>query len=313
MDISVVLATYNRDEILAKTLLNFQSLKTDGLAWQVFVVDNACRPETLKLVSGFSESLPVRYLEEVTAGKNNALLRAMPEVEGQLVVFTDDDVIADPDWLLNLWSGAKRLPQFDLFGGRILPLFPEGMEPEEGIDLENGFTRSAYVIADWDLPEGEIRPGRIWGPNMAVRKRVFDAGYSFDPSIGPSQSASYTMGSETEFLLRVSEAGFRGAYIPTALVHHQIRPNQLSIDWLRGRAYRQGKGKAALYGEFDGYKHWFGVPRFLFRKLVTLFTKTQLCKLLGDSSRYYRNAIELGMFQGIFAYYREKNRPKDLR
>lgn len=310
MDISVVLATFNRDDILARTLASFEALETEGLQWQCFVVDNACRDETRRLVDGFTGSLPVRYLEELKAGKNNALLKAMPLVEGDLVIFTDDDVIADPGWLIGLWQGAQHLPQYDLFGGRILPMFPEGLSPEEGIDLDNGFTRSAYVIADWELPEGEIRPGRIWGPNMAVRKRVFDAGFQFNPDIGPSQSSNYTMGSETEFLLRVSEAGYRSAYIPSALVYHQIRPNQLSIDWLRGRAYRQGKGKAALFREFDHYRHWFGVPRFLFRKLATLFAKTYLYRLAGNRRYYYLNAIELGLFQGIYAHYREKNRAR---
>ncbi len=164
MDISVVLATFNRDDILARTLASFEALETEGLQWQCFVVDNACRDETRRLVDGFTGSLPVRYLEELKAGKNNALLKAMPLVEGDLVIFTDDDVIADPGWLIRLWQGAQHLPQYDLFGGRILPMFPEGLSPEEGIDLDNGFTRSAYVIADWELPEGEIRPGRIWGP-----------------------------------------------------------------------------------------------------------------------------------------------------
>jgi len=304
MDVSVVLATYDRDDILAKTLDSFCNQQVDDLEWQVFVVDNACRRETENLVVGYGDALPVKYLQQPSPGKNKALLTAMPLAEGQLIVFTDDDVVADPRWLLELWQASARLSDFDLFGGRILPLFPEGMSPEEGIDLDQGFTRAAYVIADWDLPEGAIRPGRIWGPNMAVRRRVFDAGISFDPMIGPSQSQTYTMGSETDFLLRAAEAGFRSAYVPAALVHHQIRPNQLSIAWLKGRALRQGKGKAALFREFDHYKHLFGVPRFLYKKLLVLKVRSVYFRLIGDKVRYYRNAVELGMYQGILDFYR---------
>ncbi|SDW60337.1 glycosyltransferase [Marinobacter mobilis] len=304
MDISVVLATYDRDDILAKTLSSFSKLDVAECEWQLFVVDNACRRETEALVSGYCESLPVKYLQQKSPGKNNALLTAMPLVEGELVVFTDDDVVADSQWLLELWQASQRLMDYDLFGGRILPLFPEGMGPEPGVDLSQGFTRAAYVIADWDLPEGEIRPGRIWGPNMAVRKRVFESGITFDPKIGPSQSQAYTMGSETDFLLRAAGAGFKSAYVPKALVHHQIRPNQLSIDWLKGRALRQGKGKAALFREFDHYKHLFGVPRFLYRKLITLKLRSLYYRLTGDKSRYYHNAVELGMYQGIHEFYR---------
>lgn len=305
MDISVVLATYDRDETLARTLASFADQAVSGLRWQVFVVDNACREKTRELSESFQGTLPIQYLRQSTPGKNHALLTAMPLVKGALVVFTDDDIVADPSWLMELWQASQRLHDHDLFGGRILPLFPTGRTPEEGIDLSQGFTRAAYVIADWDLPEGDIRPGRIWGPNMAVRRRVFDSGISFDPTIGPSQSKTYTMGSETEFLLRAAKAGFKSAYVPKALVQHQIRPNQLSIEWLKGRAFRQGKGKAAMYREFDHYKRLFGVPRFLYRKLATLRLVTAYYRITGDKGRYYRNTVELGMYQGIHEFYRE--------
>lgn len=305
MDISVVLATYDRDDILVKTLDSFERLALQGVEWQCLVVDNACRGATRALVQRYSEVLPITYFEEPKPGKNNALMAAMPHAQGELIVFTDDDVVVDSAWLSSLWHGAQRLPKFDLFGGRILPLFPGDLKPEKGIDLSKGFTKSAYVIADWDLPEGEIRPGNIWGPNMAVRRRVFEAGYTFNRDIGPSQSSTYTMGSETEFLLRVAEAGYRSAYIPSALVHHQIRPEQLSIKWLKGRAIRHGKGKAALLRDFDRFPKLFGVPRFLYRKLATLSALSLFYRLIGDKASYYDQRIELGIYQGVYKHYRE--------
>ena len=41
MDISVVLATYHRPEMLNRTLESFCSLDTKTLKWEVLVVDNA--------------------------------------------------------------------------------------------------------------------------------------------------------------------------------------------------------------------------------------------------------------------------------
>ena len=100
MDISVILATYKRSEILAKTLQSFCSLETDGLEWEVLVVDNAGDLDTRKTVHRYQQHLPLKYLVEITAGKNNALNHAVKKARGSLFVFTDDDVIAAPSWLI---------------------------------------------------------------------------------------------------------------------------------------------------------------------------------------------------------------------
>ena len=60
-----------------------------------------------------------------------------------------------------------------------------------------------YTVSDPNLTQGSVGGRQISGPNMAVRVAIFDAGHRFDPSIGPNGSRSYTMGSETEFVLRV--------------------------------------------------------------------------------------------------------------
>ena len=73
MDISVIFATCNRNDILAKTLRSFCGISSEGLQWETVVVDNAGSDETRELVESFSESLPVRYLVEKRRGKNRAL------------------------------------------------------------------------------------------------------------------------------------------------------------------------------------------------------------------------------------------------
>ena len=171
---------------------------------------------------------------------------------------------AEPDWLVQLWGGAARHPEASLFGGRILPSFPEGHEAWlRQLDFHHWFIRSAYVIADWDCGENRVGADRIWGPNMAVRRSVFDAGLRFDPAIGPG-GADYIMGGETEFLLRAQSAGYLGVYLPRALVHHRIREEQLSEQWLLGRAFRMGRGHARR-GVRAEVPHIAGVPRHLWR------------------------------------------------
>lgn len=172
MDVSVVLATYRRPALLAGTLQGLAALRTDGLTWEVLVVDTGGDPETRAVLARAAGAAPIQRLAEPVRGKNRALNQALPAARGDLLVFTDDDVVADPTWLLEVVRGARRWPDHAAFGGRVLPLWPDGQRPP----VEHEFLSHAYAIADWARPEGPYDPGYVFGPNMAVRAWVFRAG-----------------------------------------------------------------------------------------------------------------------------------------
>jgi glucosyl-dolichyl phosphate glucuronosyltransferase len=256
--VSILFATYRRGEILRITLDSFVRLSTSQFSYEIIVIDNACEHQIASLVNSYQNLLPIRYLQEPAPGKNSALITGLSQAAGDILVFTDDDVIADPEWLNALVAGMARLPEYDLFGGRILPSLPENTEDKHGLLQRNGsFIKSAYVIADWQLPEG---------PNMAVRRRVFDSGITFDPRIGPN-GGNYIMGSESDFLNRAAAKGFKGAYIPSALVQHQIRQEQLNIGWLAGRAFRWGRGSVRRTPPASKLM-FFNAPLYLYRKCL---------------------------------------------
>ncbi|MFH1932385.1 MAG: glycosyltransferase family 2 protein [Pseudomonadota bacterium] len=271
MDISVILATYKRPQILSKTLESFCALETDGLEWEVIVVDNAGDPDSQKTVEGFQRRLPLRFFVEKTPGKNNALNHGIKKARGELFVFTDDDILADPGWLIETWEGMGRWPEFSMFGGKVLPKFPAGKIP---LSVEDKFFKDAYVIADWDIIEGPYQAKDIWGPNMGIRAEVFHLGWSFNPNIGP-KGKNYLMGSETEFTTRLEKAGFKSVYLPNSLVYHQIRPEQLKVKWLYGRAFKDGR-RLAYEERLHEVRMLFGVPEHLFRQLIKVGIKRAL-------------------------------------
>jgi hypothetical protein len=89
------------------------------------VVDNAGDSATEKLVKVWANKLPINYIVALETGKNKALNHTLPKVKGQQIVFTDDDIIPNPDWLLQLWEGAQRWPDHKVFGGRIVADWPD--------------------------------------------------------------------------------------------------------------------------------------------------------------------------------------------
>jgi GT2 family glycosyltransferase len=297
VDMSVLFATHRRADILEKTLEAFRSISTDTVRWHLVVVDNADDIASQEVLRRYETSLPLTWLVESRAGKNRALNAALPLLRGDIFVFTDDDVLPDTRWLEELMSAAKRWPEHAIFGGRIVP------DRALPFDTAEPMVRSAYVISDEYPSDTEIRAGRIWGPNMAIRAATFRArAVAFDESIGPAAGYSYAMGSETELLLRLQALGERCMFVPAAVVSHQIRPEQVSLSWLRERCFRAGRGHARRYpAAGDGI--WFGVPRYLVRAAVTGWFRRPFAAVFRSRNDYVRISLEHSFVLGQIAEY----------
>src|ERR1700686_3319762 len=118
--LSVLMATYNRAAKLAVVLDSYLRLETPQGGWELFIVDNGSTDQTRQVVSSFCERLPLTYLFEPQKGKNAALNLALPDVNGDLIVMTDDDILPQPDWLAKLRLAADTHSEFSIFGGVIL-------------------------------------------------------------------------------------------------------------------------------------------------------------------------------------------------
>jgi GT2 family glycosyltransferase len=95
------------------------------------------------------------------------------EAAGEYIVWTDDDVIVDREWLNTYLGAFGRWPEAVLFGGKTLPLF-DGKAPgwlEESFDVLSG----VFAFRDFgDAPLRFTLEGRMipFGSNYAVRERA---------------------------------------------------------------------------------------------------------------------------------------------
>ena len=302
MDISVILSTFKRPDLLTQTLQSFCSLKTGGFRWEVLLVDNARDERTREIASKFSNRLPIKFLVETKRGKNSALNKAIPQALGKIFVFTDDDIIADPRWLIELREGIKRWPDYYVFGGRILPKWPDG----QGKFLDNAFCRTAYAIADWDIPEGCYSAAKVWGPNMAIRASIFRDGWRFNPNLGPDGTDNYLTGSESELVIQLKKAGFGAVYMPQSLVFHQIRPEQMELSWLYRRAFRAGR-LTAYTASRPNVPMICGIPQGLIRPVCKEFIMFAVSALSRDKNRKAERGVSYWYRRGMI--YQFRNQP----
>src|SRR4249920_1140386 len=259
--LTLIIATRNGARTLPDLFNALSRVEVPPGGWKVVLADNGSTDNTRAVVEHYQGSMPVTYVFEPRTGQNAARNKALDHVEGELVVFTDDDTTPEPDWLTSLRLAVGAHPEISLFGGTTLPRWER--EPPSWI-LEEVDLGACFAVSNPDQPDGPCDPASVWSPNMAIRRAVFDRGYRFDESVGPS-GASYAMGSETEFVTRVAKDGHKAWFCKSASVHHFVRAYQFDRHWILGRAVRFGRGMYRRQLRDAPYRGplLFGMPRFL--------------------------------------------------
>lgn len=122
--LSVVVPTYGRPDLLRKCLQALLQQDLPAEAYEVIVADNAGSDRTRRLVEELSRaSPPVRYLRAAEkpgpAAARNAGWRF---ARGDFIAFTDDDCLPQPMWLREGWKALRE--GYDCVTGRVLVPLP---------------------------------------------------------------------------------------------------------------------------------------------------------------------------------------------
>jgi glycosyltransferase involved in cell wall biosynthesis len=110
--ISIVIPTFNRRATLEKVLpsLCSQSLSPD--AYEILLVDSGSTDGTDELIK--SLNLPnIRFFVQENKGRSGARNKGVEEAQGELIVFTDADIIADGSALVGCEIQVNTLEEYE--------------------------------------------------------------------------------------------------------------------------------------------------------------------------------------------------------
>jgi hypothetical protein len=293
--LTVLIATRNGSRTMTGVLDAFARLQVPSSGWKLVVVDNGSTDRTREIIESFQTVLPVTYVFEASLGKNAALNTGLAHVDGDLVVFTDDDVFPRPDWLIQLRAAADDHPSYTMFGGVILPRW----EVEPSPWLEWVPPAPVFSLTDSRLKEGPTDPGFLHGANMAIRAEVFNGGTRFDASIGP-RGADYPMGSEAELLQGLKRQGHKAWHVQEAVIEHFIRDYQMDQSWVLSRAIRFGRGQFLLSksAEPAAAPSWLGMPPVYFLRMFKRLVMIAVAWLKSNEQELLVARWELNYFWG---------------
>ncbi len=269
--ISVIVATHSRRALLARTLdaLVAQEWPKDKL--EIVVVDNDSTDDTYAFVDQLMRSHAVpsfQLVQEKRRGKTFAVNTGLRAASGDLLAFTDDDVVPEPQWLRAL-NGALQETGADFAVGRILPLWEAAPPSWVGPALhgvlaipDNGGTRL-------ELRSGVNEHVMALAGNLAVRPRVFAKVGAWRTDLG-KELGSLRSGEDHEFFLRMIRAGTEACTEPEARVAHLVPAARLRRSYFRRWLYENGRMVAGLERAFPSTpRYLLGIPRYLWRQAAT--------------------------------------------
>jgi glycosyltransferase involved in cell wall biosynthesis len=244
---SVIVPTRERPKLLAACLDALLSLHYPR--YEIIVVDNAPTTTiTADLVQQKYGHLPkIRYVREDGRGISRARNRGIREARGEILAFTDDDVVVDTYWLAQIAMAFAQSEDIGCVTGCTLPLqldtpsqfWFEDIGLIEGTDKKSKFYPRRF---DQTTRHSQLYQAGYCGhgANMAVRAEVMRAIGGFDPALGvgmPSRG-----GEDLAFFLHVVMQKKVLAYEPSVLVRHLHRRD---YDKLRSQVFGYGTGYVA--------------------------------------------------------------------
>ncbi len=297
--VSVIICTRDRPEQLEKCLQSLQTLSPQPA--EIIVVDNAPSTEATQQI--VSQIPGIRYILEPRPGLSFARNTGITHSTGQIIAFTDDDVIVHPNWITRIQQSFQN-PKVMAVTGLVLP---GELESESQFTFESGQTNFSWGyrkrIFDQHFFQSVQHLGvPVWrigaGANMAFRREIFQLIGNFDQRLGAGASGC---SEDSEFWYRVLAEGWYCRYEPTAVVFHYHRKDLASF---KSQMYQYMRGHVtALLIQFARYKHW-GNLTLLFILLPVYYLKVFLSSIIKGYK--FRNKLLwteiLGCLAGIKFY-----------
>jgi glycosyltransferase involved in cell wall biosynthesis len=255
--LSIIICTWNRADSLSATLASLELQQASGFdTVDVIVVDNNSTDSTADTVVQLSKTWKLgtlRYTFEARQGKQFALNSGIAKSHGDLLAFTDDDILFPDDWVACLFEAFENSPA-EVAGGKTLLRWPEGGAPVWYA------TNMAAVLGGVDLGENYLLPPPQGyapaGANLVARRSLFARVGLF--------SESHFRHMDYEFGLRCAQQHAVLAYIPSLVVWAPIDAAMLSKRYFRRWSFKAG----ISHRDSESSSGSMRVPRWLIRQLL---------------------------------------------
>lgn len=242
--VSLVICTRDRPDLVHDTVLSV--LAGDTLPAELIIIDQSRAPNS-DLSALRSDHCDIRYVHVRSTGLATARNTGIEAARHALIVFLDDDMRVEADWLRAMIRAAAAAGPRAAITGQVRPEDPAP---------PGTFVPSTITAAERRTYAGRQSYEVLSTGNAAVWRDAFQKVGLFDPRLGPG--ARYPSAEDNDLCFRLLEADFQIVYEPTAVVYHRAwRPLSLAT----GLRWDYGVGQGAYYAKHLALPDRFFVHR----------------------------------------------------
>ena len=233
--ISIIIPTHNRSNLLQQTVDTLLAQTYPSDRWELILVDNNSSDDTARVIAALvARDDHVRGLSEPRKGAHFARNSGALAAKGEILYFTDDDMLAEPDMLERIVEGFETDESVASVTGKVLPKWET--EPPVWV-LKHCRNELLSLI---DLGEALIvsddDPG-VFSCHQAVKRDVFMRAGGYNPD---TNAEVFTGDNETGLNIKIKNLGYRFAYVGRAVTHHMIPASRMTQRYLNSRFADQG-------------------------------------------------------------------------
>lgn len=222
--LSIIVVTVDRTLAVERLLLSLTQQTSPD--FEVILMHSAAMPEAA--VTGLTQKFPGLDIRAFPT-PDNCLSRsrnaALAHMRGECFAIADDDCIYTPEVVERVLATFRGFPRVGVLMGSPLSLDP-GPLPEGSLP---------QPLARWRLFTG--CPSYVQFYRSAVLAKV----HGFDECLGVGCGTPWLSGEETDFALRVVDAGFAAARVPAVIILHPATTPVGPAMRRKIRAYARGR------------------------------------------------------------------------
>jgi glycosyltransferase involved in cell wall biosynthesis len=267
-DLTVVICTYNGATRLPEVLEALRSCvdytdrhnaslpeASTPLTWDILVVDNNSKDETIAIVEQFQPQwpahVPLRWASETRQGAAYARHHGIEISASPLIGFLDDDNIPAANWVVAAHQFGQDHPEAGAYGSQIRGDF----EVEPPAELRKLLPFLAIVErGNNPLRYNSVKKVLPPSAGLVVRRQVWLDHVPDRCILGGRTADSMLTGEDTEALTHILTSGWEIWYNPTMTIQHRIPKWRLERTYLL--PFFRGIGLSRSVTRMLGLKSW---------------------------------------------------------
>lgn len=232
--VSVIICCYNSENVIKETLKHLALQETEGLNFEIILVDNNCTDNTVKVAktewTKYNVKTELKIVREPKLGTSNARVHGVNNSKSDLIIFCDDDNWLHENYINVAYRFMISHPEVGALVGQSIGVLEEE-KPEWWDKYMDG-----YAVGKQSNKSGDItKRGFVWGAGMVLRKelytRLFKTGFNY--LLSGRKGELLSSGEDSEICKWVILMGYKLWYLDTLRFKHYITKERLRKIYLK--------------------------------------------------------------------------------